>query len=159
MSLISRNLWINNHGQGWDDTCKVSPWLAIIQIGSGFNQISSLESPSTHSRLDCITHGCNSLPTSFSEMNQLIFHKKLIVCLWINNHFNYIPMWTLHHVVCCSLLALVFCLIHSAIGSHTVCEVPSPLLGHVLSSLDVSNVIMISSPAPATVRSYYHYHV
>ena len=108
MRLISRNLWINNHGQGWDDTCKVSPWLAIFQIGSGFNQISGLESPSTHSRLDCITHGCNSLPTSFSEMNQLIFHKKLIVCLWINNHFNYIPMWSLHHVVCCVLLFFVW---------------------------------------------------
>ena len=156
MRLISRNLWINNHGQGWDDTCKVSPWLAIFQIGSGFNQISNLESPSTHSWLDCITHGCNSLPTSFSEMNQLIFHKKLIVCLWINNHFNYIPMWTLHHVVCCSLLFFVWFILLSV---HTRCaRSPSPRSCSII-SLDVSNVIMIISPAPATVRSYYHYHV
>ena len=122
---------------------------------------SQSSNPLTHSRLDCITHCCNSLPTSFSEMNQLIFHKKLIVCLWINNHFNYIPMWTLHRdrVFCIPMINSV------PICSHKICPGSLTLFAHVLSSpVDVSKVIIITAPAPAlappaTVRSYYHYHV
>ena len=161
--MISRNLWINNHGL--DDTCKVSPdsqysKLVLASIKSPtWAGVSELQS--THSLLDCITHGCNSLPTSFSEMNQLIFHKKLIVCLWINNHFNYIPMWTLHR-------DRVFCpddqFCYLFLSVHTRSAGSLTLFAHVLSSpVDVSKVIIITAPAPAlapaTVRSYYHYHV
>ena len=87
-------------------------------------------------------------------MNQLIFHKKLIVCLWINNHFNYISMWTLHHVV----LAAGSCFLFDPFCYRFTHDLrgPSPsarLLAHVLSSpADVSNVIMITSPAPASPR-------
>ena len=161
MRLISRNLWINNNHGGWHLqgvalTRNIPNWFWLQSNLQPAARVG--DSQSTHSWLDCITHCCNSLPTSFTEMNQLIFHKKLIVCLWINNHFNYIPMWTLHHMLC----SIVF-FIRSVIGSHTICKLPL-LFAHVLSSpADVSNVIIITAPAPAlspaTVRSYYHYHV
>lgn len=107
MRLISRNLWINNHGMTLA-RCRPDSQYSKLVLASIKSPTCLLESEtqSTHSWLDCITHCCNSLPTSFTEMNQLIFHKKLIVCLWINNHFNYIPMWTLHHVelLICSIV-------------------------------------------------------
>lgn len=153
MRLISRNLWINNHGMTLA-RCRPDSQYSKLVLASIKSPTCLLESEtqSTHSWLDCITHCCNSLPTSFTEMNQLIFHKKLIVCLWINNHFNYIPMWTLHHVelLICSIVFFSipdpFCYRFT----HDRCRLPLSLRSCSIIS-DVSNVIIITAPGHSQI--------
>ena len=62
--------------------CRMTPRYSALVLAS----ISARSSGS-----DC-SPARRFLP-SFIETIQLIFHKKLIVCLWINNHFNYRGRW------------------------------------------------------------------